>query len=97
LFVASVAPERTLVVAPPCQSEIKLTLKPGLGLVKERMPTPVSHTAAASFRADGERQVSGILRLWFPNGARTGILRTGIKGKFTENQIGGFFRKFSAI
>jgi hypothetical protein len=62
--------------------------------VIRRTPTRFRAPRAASFRADGERQVSGTRRLWFRNGARRNFCGTGINGKFTANQIDVYFCKF---
>jgi hypothetical protein len=59
----------------------------------------VSRFMHRSFEADGERQVSAPVQLWFRNGGRA-FLRTaacppGINRKFTPNQISRTFHAFS--
>ena len=87
------------IVVPPCQSDIKLTLK-------RQSPPPKTVTSlgflpgsADAFGANGEWRVSGATALWFRNGGRAqaGIFRGEIRvnRKFTANQIIRIFCGFS--
>jgi len=53
-----------------------------------------------SFDADGERQVSGAIDLWFRNGGRAAqahfFVFAAINRKFTPNRIIAIFGEFSA-
>src|ERR1700760_2406949 len=70
------APERPLVVAPPCQSDIKRTLRAPGRRPGETRGTLFSRgfLAAAKnpFDPNGERPVSGTGALWFRNSGRAG-------------------------
>ena len=66
------APERPLIVAPPCQSEIKRTLRRGGRPANTMHSRGFRGPARRSFNADGERQVSSRDRLWFRNGGCAG-------------------------
>jgi hypothetical protein len=91
------APERPLVFAPPCQSELKLTLRRGGWLAEHRAFAEVSRLGRRSFDADGERKVSGAIDLWFRNGGCRGDDRSrGINRKFTPNRMIAIFNEFSA-
>src|SRR5450755_2806030 len=65
------APERPLIVTPPCQSEIKRTLRYAVPQAKTAR-SPGFHTPRdGSFGADGERRVSTTRPVWFRNGGCT--------------------------
>src|SRR5450755_1186407 len=68
LFVKQTRRNAPFIVAPPCQSEIKRTLRrPGLRS-KTRSLRGFCRSKDGSFSADGERRVSRTDRVWFRNG-----------------------------
>jgi hypothetical protein len=96
------APERRLIVAPPCQSEIKRTLRRAGAIAEDGIFTARGRRWHRSINANGERRVSGVEPLWFRNGGcgRESLfipLFTGINRKFTPNRTGRIFREFPAI
>jgi hypothetical protein len=64
---------------------------------KHRAFAEVSWLTRRSFNADGERQVSSAIDLWFRNGGRAvGDHSRVINRKFTANRIIAIFNEFSA-
>jgi len=65
---------------------------------KHRAFADVSRRTRRSFNADGERQVSRAIDLWFRNGGRGGGDHSlVINRKFTPNRMIAIFNEFSAI
>src|SRR6478609_799926 len=95
------APERPLIVAPPCQSEIKRTLKARGPAIEQRVGGAFARTTTSPFDVDGECKVSGTARLWFRNGACARephfVPRGAINRKFTQNPISRIIGKFSPV
>ena len=71
--------KRPLIVAPPCQSEIKRTLRRARRQSKTVCSRGVHMPRTGLFGADGERRVSGTSPAWFRKGGR------GRRPAFTEN------------
>jgi hypothetical protein len=69
------APERPIFVAPPCQSDIKRTLRAAAPQPDQTRTALFSRgfrlPAQNAFDPNGERPVSAADRLWFRNGGRT--------------------------
>lgn len=64
------APQRPLMVAPTCQSDIKRTLR-RCSRRRKTAPRPgFCRARVASFNSDGERRVSGTDPIWFRKGGR---------------------------
>jgi hypothetical protein len=64
---------------------------------KHRAIAEVSRLVSHSFNADGERQVSKAIDLWFRNGGCGGEDRSRvINRKFTPNRMIAIFNEFSA-
>src|ERR1700722_9530325 len=86
------------IVAPPCQSGIKRTLRRPGGRSKTRYLPGFCRCRGGSFSADGERRVSRTLRVWFRNG---GGARRAAKAPSIENlrqiESVGFFVNFRRI
>jgi hypothetical protein len=95
------APERLLIVASPCQSDIKRTLRARRFEAKDRM--------FGEFRATRKVHSTQMVNAEFPEWAEYGfemvdaadtpnvLGKTIINQKFTPNQISRALRKFSAI
>jgi hypothetical protein len=90
----------SFIVAPPCQSDIKRTLRragpAAKTLFSRRFRTPSSR----SFDPDGERTVSGagglMVSKWWMRQMLRCYCEPAINRKFTPNQISHVFRRISA-
>jgi hypothetical protein len=95
------APERPLIVAAPCQSEIKRTLKAQAPAINNARRRSFGARNDVPFDADGERKVSGTDRVWFRNGGCAFGAHFAPQGainrKFTPNPINRMIDRFSAI
>src|SRR5580704_1013521 len=92
------APERPLIVAPPCQSEIKRTLRRARRQSKTVCSRGVHMPRTGLFGGDGERRVSGTSPAWFRKGGRGRHPVFDGKSPSIENlhriQSVGFFTNF---
>jgi hypothetical protein len=84
---------------PPCQSELKRTLRRGDRPAITAYSQGFNPLRGGSFDADGERQVSSPIDLWFRNGGRADYAHffvfADINRKFTPNRIIRNFSEFS--
>src|ERR1700722_19285586 len=103
LFVEQTVRNAPFIVAPPCQSDIKRTLR-RCGRTPWKRQTPRFSRGFyalpdGSFDPNGERRVSAPASLWFRNGGCAGRLAAAGEGpinrKFTPNQISRIFCSFS--
>ena len=90
------------IVAPPCQSEIKRTLRRRCRRSKTVCLRDFRRWRDGSFDPDGEHRVSSADFVWFRNGGcarrmHPSCIIIAINRKFTPNQISRIFGGFSKI